>query len=183
MTAQPSVFSHVGTTVTDLPRAIQWYQEVLGLYLLRGPLEVIEDGTPLADAAAQIYGIGFQRFQFAHLCGADGLGVELFQFDNPQSTPRENSFEFWRTGINHFAVTARKVDGLAEKNSGPRWAATLPYRGDRRGQGLLHRLLRGPLGHGHRGVLAPVRADVGLMRSAPTAGVRLARGSAQCDRG
>ncbi|NGO46398.1 VOC family protein [Streptomyces ureilyticus] len=114
MTRQPSVFSHVGTTVTDLSRAIEWYQEVLGLYLLRGPLEVIEDGTPLADAAAQIYGVGFQRFQFAHLCGADGLGVELFQFDNPQSTPRENSFEFWRTGINHFALTTRDVDELAE---------------------------------------------------------------------
>src|SRR5262245_10983118 len=118
MASQPSVFSHVGTTVTDLARAVDWYREVLGLYLLQRPLEVVEDGTPLASAAAQIYGTGFRRFQFAHLCGADGLGVELFQFDSPPTARRENSFEFWCTGINHFAVTARDVEELVDRITG-----------------------------------------------------------------
>ncbi|MFK4105753.1 VOC family protein [Streptomyces sp. NPDC019531] len=108
-------FSHVGLTVPDLPRAIAWYQQVLDLYLLKGPIEVVEDDTPLGRATASIYGTGFQRFQFAHLCASDGTGVELFHFENPPTTRREDNFEFWRTGIHHFALTARDVDGMAER--------------------------------------------------------------------
>ena len=115
MTVSPGVFSHVGCTVPDLSGAIAWYREVMGLYLLKGPIEVVEDDTPLGRAAADIYGTGFRSFRFAHLCGPDGIGVELFHFENPPTTPRENNFEFWRTGINHFAVTARDVDAMAER--------------------------------------------------------------------
>lgn len=114
----PTVLSHVGVTVPDLPGAIDWYRRVLGLYLLKGPIEVIEDDTPIGQASARIYGTGFRGFQFAHLCGADGTGVELFHFENPPTTPRENNFEFWRTGINHFAVTAPDVVGTADRIAG-----------------------------------------------------------------
>lgn len=114
--ATPSLaFSHVGVTVPDLPAAVSWYTETLGAYLLAGPLEVLEDGSPLSEAAATIYGRGFRRFQFAHLAFADAMGLELFHFDVPETTAREDGFEFWKTGINHFSVTSRQPHELAQR--------------------------------------------------------------------
>lgn len=113
MTATPAAFSHVGVTVPDLPAAIDWYRDTLGMYPLAGPIEVVEDDSKLGHAAAAIYGEGFSSFQFAHLAGPDGIGLELFHFENPPTTPRSDNFEFWMTGINHFAVTARDVAALA----------------------------------------------------------------------
>ncbi len=110
-----SAFSHVGVTVPDLDAAVRWYQDTLGMYLLAGPLEVLEDGSPLGDAAAAIYGRGFARFRFAHLAFADAVGLELFHFDNPATSAREDNFEFWKTGINHFSVTSAQPHLLAEE--------------------------------------------------------------------
>ncbi|MCF1592357.1 VOC family protein [Streptomyces muensis] len=114
-TAPPVSFSHVGVTVPDLSAAIEWYGRVLGMYLLKGPIEVVEDDSSRGRAVASIYGTDFQRFRFAHLCGPDGVGLELFHFDNPPTTPRENNFEYWRTGMHHFGVTARDVHATAER--------------------------------------------------------------------
>jgi len=134
MAAFPGAFSHVGLTVPDLPAAIEWYQRVLNFYLLTGPIEIVEDDSPLGLATASIYGVGFRKFQFAHLCTPDGTGIELFHFENPPTTPRANNFEFWRTGINHFAVTARDVDGVTEQiagNGGRARSATVVIDPDR----------------------------------------------------
>lgn len=110
---QPSVFSHVGITVPDVAAAVRWYGDVLGLSLLSGPLEVVEDDTDLGRAAASIYGEGFTRFTFAHLAHADGTGLEIFRFEHPATRSRDDSFEFWMTGIHHFSVTHPDVFALA----------------------------------------------------------------------
>lgn len=115
MVTIPGAFSHVGATVPDLPAAIDWYQETLGMYLLAGPIEVPEDDSPLGIAATTIYGAGFSKFWFAHLAFPDGVGLELFYFENPEVRPRDNNFEFWMTGINHFSITARDAHGLATR--------------------------------------------------------------------
>lgn len=115
MAAPSHAFSHVGVTVPDLDAAVRWYQHTLGAYLLAGPLEVLEDGSPLGDAAAAIYGRGFRRFRFAHLAFADAVGLELFHFDVPETSAREESFEFWKTGINHFSVTSPQPSELAAR--------------------------------------------------------------------
>lgn len=115
MASPAHAFSHVGVTVPDLDAAVRWYQETLGAYLLTGPLEVLEDGSPLGEAAASIYGRGFGRFRFAHLSFADAVGLELFHFDSPVTTAREDNFEFWKTGINHFSLTSREPHALAER--------------------------------------------------------------------
>lgn len=102
----PTAFSHVGVTVPDLAAAIRWYTETFGMYLIAGPIEVLEDNTPLGVAAAAIYGTGFTSFSFAHLTWPDGLGLELFHFASPRTSAREDNFEFWKTGIYHLALTA-----------------------------------------------------------------------------
>ena len=112
MTHSPT-FSHVGITVPNLTEAVDWYRDVFGYYLLAGPLEVREDESALGRAAAGIYGTGFTRFQFAHMASADGSGLEIFQFDAPAYERPAEVFEFWRSGVNHFAVTAADVAGFA----------------------------------------------------------------------
>ncbi|MDQ0634329.1 catechol 2,3-dioxygenase-like lactoylglutathione lyase family enzyme [Arthrobacter pascens] len=103
---QPTAFSHVGVTVPNLDAAIQWYREAFGMYVLAGPIKVVEDDTDLGMAAAAIYGVGFSSFSFAHLVWPDGSGLELFHFASPETSRRDNNFEFWKTGIYHLALTA-----------------------------------------------------------------------------
>ncbi|WP_336658818.1 VOC family protein [Leucobacter sp. USHLN153] len=106
-------FSHVGITVPNIGEAVEWYRTVFDYYLLAGPLEVLEDDTPLGVAATGIYGTGFARFQFAHMASPDGNGFEIFQFDAPAYERPDDTFQFWRSGVNHFALTAPDVAALA----------------------------------------------------------------------
>ncbi|WP_125100161.1 VOC family protein [Leucobacter chromiireducens] len=112
MTIHPT-FSHVGVTVPNLREAVAWYRDVFQYYLLAGPIEVLEDDSPLGRAATGIYGAGFTRFQFAHMASPDGAGFEIFEFAAPAYERPADSFEFWRSGVNHFAVTASDVAALA----------------------------------------------------------------------
>ncbi|MCI9887438.1 VOC family protein [Micrococcales bacterium 31B] len=111
----PSVaYSHAGATVPDLDAAVAWYTESLGLYLLAGPIEMVEDDSPLGRAAANIYGAGFGSIRFAHLAFADGAGLELFQF---AATPADGRAEFapTRPGIYHVALTAPDLEATAAR--------------------------------------------------------------------
>lgn len=112
----PITFSHVGISVPELSAATSWYQEVLGFTVLAGPIEVVEDDTPLGLAATAIYGVGFTRFQFTHMSSTDGIGLEIFQFEVPAFERAENNFTFSR-GLHHFALTATDVAATAEKIS------------------------------------------------------------------
>lgn len=112
MNSRPT-FSHVGITVPKLEDAVDWYRDVFGYTLLAGPLEVLEDDSPLGIAATGIYGRGFRRFRFAHMASPDGNGFEVFQFDAPAYERPDEVFQFWRSGVNHFAVTAPNVAEFA----------------------------------------------------------------------
>ncbi|MFE4196987.1 VOC family protein [Paenarthrobacter sp. NPDC056912] len=112
---QLTAFSHVGVTVPDIEGAILWYQRTFGMKLLAGPIEVLEDGTELGKAAAAIYGHGFRRFAFAHLGWADGTGIELFYFESPRTYRSNNTFEYWKTGIYHIALTAPNFQATIER--------------------------------------------------------------------
>ena len=43
------------------------------------------------------------------------MGLELFHFHHPATTIREDSFEFWMTGLNHVALTSPDVAGTARR--------------------------------------------------------------------
>lgn len=99
----PISFSHVGLTVPDLKKAVQFYTEVMGWYHISGPIKVSEDASDnLTRISKIIYGKGWKEFHFAHLSSADGIGMELFEFaKNDTKTSVNTPFE---TGINHFCV-------------------------------------------------------------------------------
>ncbi|UYG93298.1 lactoylglutathione lyase family protein [Cytobacillus firmus] len=109
----PRSFSHIGLSVPDITKAVKFYQEVLGWYVIMEPSEVIEDNSPIGQMCTDVFGPGWGSFKIAHLSTSDKVGIELFEFPNNEDP--ENNFEFWKTGIFHFCVQDPDVEGLVEK--------------------------------------------------------------------
>ncbi|WP_068089262.1 lactoylglutathione lyase family protein [Polycladidibacter stylochi] len=109
----PRVFSHIGISVMDLDRAVDFYSSVLGWYVIMPPTEVVEEPSAIGDMCSDVFGPGWKRFRIAHLSTGDRIGVELFEFDNKQE--RENNFEYWKTGVFHFCIQDPNLEALVEK--------------------------------------------------------------------
>jgi lactoylglutathione lyase family protein len=109
----PRAFSHIGVSVTDLERAVQFYTEVMGWYLIMAPTEVVEDDSAIGVMCKDVFGEGFGSFHIAHMATSDGIGVELFQFRGAE--PSAGGFEYWKSGVFHFCVQDPDLEGLAER--------------------------------------------------------------------
>jgi catechol 2,3-dioxygenase-like lactoylglutathione lyase family enzyme len=110
-----TAIAHVGMTVTDLDAAVAWYSDVLGLEPLGSSVEVRAGDEHGGALAAQVFGPGFGAFRQAHLTGANGTALELFQFLDPASSRRSANFDFRLTGIFHVCLIAGDVDRAAER--------------------------------------------------------------------
>jgi catechol-2,3-dioxygenase len=66
----PRVITHIGATVVDIDKAIQWYQEILGFQLLAGPLNVVADDSHFGQIATDLWGSAFGGGRVAELTGA-----------------------------------------------------------------------------------------------------------------
>lgn len=105
--------NHVGITVGDIDTAITWYTEVFGLKLLLGPI-YCDTTTPGAQRRQDIFGPKWGAMKLAHLGTRNGAGIELFEFVEPATQPREENFTYWLTGPHHVAVTVADIhDTLA----------------------------------------------------------------------
>lgn len=113
MMPYPRNFSHIGLSVPDLDKAVQFYTEVLGWYVIMEPAEVQNDDTPIGQMCRDVFGEDWEKFRIAHLSTGDKIGVELFEF--PQNEQPKDNFEYWKTGIFHFCVQDPDIEGLVEK--------------------------------------------------------------------
>lgn len=111
----PRAITHVGVSVPDMEKAIRWYGEVLGFRLLAGPVELVADESHFGLLCRDIFGEGFRRGKLAQLSGGNGVGVELFQFDDPPSVTRADNFEYWKSGIFHFTIIEPAIEDLVAK--------------------------------------------------------------------
>ena len=104
--------NHVGLTVPDIDRAIDWYAAVLGFRLIfRRDLEF----RPEVPEVREIFGPNFGRAQQAHLLAANGAGLELFQFIDPPVTGPEDNFRYWQAGLFHLCVTDPDLESLVTR--------------------------------------------------------------------
>ena len=101
MTA-PVSFSHIGITVPDLDRAVEFYTAALGLYLIMKPTLIRRDDSAIGVMCDDAFGLGWTEFRIAHMATADRIGIELFEF--PNTEPERRPFEYWRPGLFHFCV-------------------------------------------------------------------------------
>ena len=109
----PRTFSHIGLSVTDLEKAVEFYTNVFGWYVIMPPTLIMSDDSAIGVMCDDVFGKGWEKFKIAHLSTGDKIGVELFEFKNAQ--PPEKHFEYWRTSIFHFCVQDPDLEGLAEK--------------------------------------------------------------------
>ncbi|MEM9073813.1 MAG: VOC family protein [Myxococcota bacterium] len=103
--------NHIGVTVDNIEKGISFYSEVLGYRLLAGPLDIVPDDSHFGRMAIDILGSRLKAGKFAHLVDNNGVGLELFSFDDPDAGPRKK-MEYWKNGIFHIAVTTTDIDGL-----------------------------------------------------------------------
>ncbi|WP_215115431.1 lactoylglutathione lyase family protein [Exiguobacterium sp. s80] len=109
----PRNFSHIGLSVPDLEAAIKFYSEVMGWYVIMEPSDVVEDDSPIGVMCTDVFGAGWGKFRIAHMATGDRIGIELFEFPNNEQP--ENNFEFWKTGIFHYAIQDPDIEGMVEK--------------------------------------------------------------------
>jgi lactoylglutathione lyase family protein len=110
----PRAFSHIGITVPDLEKAVKFYKETLGWYLIMEPTEVKEEkDTAIGQMCIDVFGEGWGSFRIAHLSTSDKIGVELFEFKHNEQPQAE--FNPYKTGVFHFCVQDPDVEGLAKK--------------------------------------------------------------------
>lgn len=109
-----SSVNHVGVTVPDIRRAVDWYTEVLGLRLVSGPTRVTEQ-SPAKARRDDVFGPRWGGMTVAHLIGDNGTGLELFEFEAPVVQRPADNFEYWRVGVFHFALTVDDVESVGKR--------------------------------------------------------------------
>jgi len=95
-------FSHIGITVPDLEKAVEFYSKAFDLYVLMEPTEIQHDESAIGQMC-------WGQFRIAHLSMGDGIGIELFEF--PKTIEEERPFEYWRRGLFHFCVQDEDLEG------------------------------------------------------------------------
>ncbi len=64
----PRTFSHIGITVPDLEKAVEFYEKVLGWYVIMPPTLVEEDkSTAIGQMCIDVFGEGFGSFIHRHI--------------------------------------------------------------------------------------------------------------------
>ncbi|PRX55370.1 VOC family protein [Flagellimonas meridianipacifica] len=107
--------NHVGLTVSNIEEAIDWYSRVFGFELIIGPLPLQADDSHFGQLALDILGSRLNSGQFAHLKTGNGVGIELFSFDDPEAGRKDDNMEYWKNGIFHFAITDPNPEEVSKR--------------------------------------------------------------------
>ncbi|WP_378186842.1 VOC family protein [Aquimarina sp. W85] len=110
----PKSFSHIGITVPDIYKAVKFYTDVMGWYTIMEPSIVKkEKETAIGQMCIDVFGEDWNNFEIAHLATSDGIGVELFSFQNkPKDAAAFNPFA---TGLFHFCIQDPNIEELVDK--------------------------------------------------------------------
>ena len=113
-TSYPRSFSHIGITVPDITKAVNFYSEIMGWYLIMEPSVVKkENETAIGQMCIDVFGEDWNEFEIAHMSTSDGIGIELFSFPHGiKSAPEFNPFN---TGLFHFCVQDPNIEELTHK--------------------------------------------------------------------
>lgn len=110
----PRTFSHIGLTVPDIHKAVKFYSEVMGWYIIMEPSKVTEENeSAIGIMCIDVFGEGWGTFEIAHMATSDGIGIELFSF--PKGKKEAPEFNPFNTGLFHFCVQDPDIEGLIKK--------------------------------------------------------------------
>ncbi|MGY3805327.1 lactoylglutathione lyase family protein [Pigmentibacter ruber] len=115
MNTYPRAFSHIGITVSNLEKAVEFYENVFGFYLIMKPTIIEENSESAIGIMCQdVFGKGFQKFRIAHMSTSDKIGIEIFEFPQTKDLPVPK-FNPFQVGLFHFCIQDPNVEELAEK--------------------------------------------------------------------
>jgi Lactoylglutathione lyase and related lyases len=97
----PIVFNHIGLSVSNIEKAIEFYKEVFGWFHLAGPWP-IKRTPPRTDFTDTVYGTDWTGFKLAHMSAGNGIGIELLEFED--NYPAASKMEMKRQGLFHFGI-------------------------------------------------------------------------------
>lgn len=120
--SQPVSFNHLGISVADIDKAIDFYKEVFGWKLLFGPMPV-KRTPPMTDFTDTIYGDDWGSFSLASMAAENGIEVEFLEFEG--NYPGKCSLEYRRLGVFHFGIATTDAKALLakiEENGGKQYS-------------------------------------------------------------
>lgn len=106
-------FSHIGLSVPDLDKAVAFYRDVMGFYVIMEPTGIKQDDSAIGVMCDEVFGPGWGEFRIAHLATPDRIGVEMFEF--PKNYKPENNLPYRQVGLFHFAIQCADLEGLVAK--------------------------------------------------------------------
>ena len=110
----PRSFSHIGITVPNIIKAVEFYEEVMGWYVIMTPSVVTEENdTAIGQMCIDVLGENWGTFEIAHLSTSDGIGIELFSF--PNMDKKKPEFSPFNTGLFHFCIQDPDIETLVNK--------------------------------------------------------------------
>jgi catechol 2,3-dioxygenase-like lactoylglutathione lyase family enzyme len=110
----PRVVNHIAVRVTDLEKAVKWYQEILGFDLINCDVIATDDSSLIASNFRAIFG-PHVKVKVAWLSAGNQVGFEIFEFVEPKAELRPNNFEYWKSGFFHICITDPNIDELCRK--------------------------------------------------------------------
>jgi catechol 2,3-dioxygenase-like lactoylglutathione lyase family enzyme len=111
----PRALTHVGLTVTDLDGAVRWYQEVLGFRVVFGPVDLVSDETHFGRICQDLFGSAFGKGRLVHMTGANGVVIEVFEFERPKSIAPDDNFQYWKNGVFHLCFVEPEIETMAKR--------------------------------------------------------------------
>jgi len=110
----PKSFSHIGITVPDIRKAVDFYHNVMGWYVIMPPSTVKKEReTAIGQMCIDVFGENWEEFEIAHLSTSDGIGIELFSF--PHGIKEAPEFNPFNTGLFHFCVQDSDIENLTKR--------------------------------------------------------------------
>jgi len=113
-TRYPKSFSHIGITVPDINSAVNFYETVMGWYIIMAPSTIKkETDTAIGQMCIDVFGEDWEEFEIAHMSTSEGIGIELFSFPNGKKEAPE--FSPFNTGLFHFCIQDPNIESLVKK--------------------------------------------------------------------
>ena len=107
-----STITHVGLAVPDLDQAIDWYKKVFDFYILAGPFDFNAEEEEASAMTLDLQGSELKKMRNVHLMSLGGVGIELFEFQDP--TYHNNHYSS-HAGFIHICLVVNDLIGTIEK--------------------------------------------------------------------
>jgi catechol 2,3-dioxygenase-like lactoylglutathione lyase family enzyme len=85
MIVYPRTINHIAVSVTNLDKAVKWYQEVFGFDVINGPVEIVVDDSPLGIILKDIHGPNLKKIRVVWLSSGSQVGFEIFEYIDPKA--------------------------------------------------------------------------------------------------